>query len=334
MRLSIIIPMYNVELYIKKCLQSCINQDISSNDYEIIIVNDGSQDDSLKIAESIAVKVNNIRIISQQNKGLSIARNTGLKHSTGNYVWFVDSDDCVRENCLRRLLDQCEHDKLDILAVCAANVIDGIEKKRFSYTFNGVMLGGEAIDKGGMQYCVPFSIYRREFLIQHELSFYPGIFHEDSEFSPRSYYYAQRVGFSNEIVYLVTINPNSITRTINYMRALDYLKVAISIHDFYRINTMKDIHSAFFHNHVSLMINNAMAILVNPKGNCTTRMNVVYSFTNALYEYRYLFQHLLHSSIFKYKIEGLLFVLFPRKAINIYSMLQYFKKTCSKIFLL
>ena len=104
------------------------------------------------------------------------------------------------------------------------------------------------LDRGRMQHCVPFTIYRRAFFLQHHLKFYPGIFHEDSEFSPRSYYYAKRVGFSNEIVYLVTINPNSITRSINYKKSFDCLKVAMSAHDFF-VEVTKGMHAAFFHNH-------------------------------------------------------------------------------------
>ena len=102
-KLSLIIPMYNVELYIEKCLNSCINQDLSADEYEIIIVNDGSKDNSLSIAESIAQKHNNVRIITQTNGGLSSARNTGLINSRGEYIWFIDSDDWIEPNVLKEL---------------------------------------------------------------------------------------------------------------------------------------------------------------------------------------------------------------------------------------
>ena len=324
MLLSIIIPMYNVEQYIEQCLLSCLKQNVSTSDYEIIVINDGSPDGSLFIAERVASKASNIHIVSQPNGGLSAARNTGVKHAKGDYLWFVDSDDRIRENCLKSLVEQCELEHLDMLAVAAANVIDGREVRRFSYTNMAVVSGGEVLDRGGMQHCVPFTIYRREFFLQHQLQFYPGIFHEDSEFSPRAYYYAKRVGFCNEIVYIVTINPNSITRSVNYKKSFDCLKVAISVHDFL-VNVTKGKHATFYHNHIALMINNAMANLMIPSNNEQYQKTSIKNFSKELYCNRFLFKHCRKSTVLKYKIEGLLFTLFPQKCFRIYSFLQIFR---------
>ena len=114
MKLSIIVPMYNVELYIEKCLLSCLNQDLPASDYEIIVVNDGSPDSSLAIAERIASLYDNLTIVSQKNAGLSAARNKALSLAKGKYVWFVDSDDRIQENCLRYILDECYNNGLDL----------------------------------------------------------------------------------------------------------------------------------------------------------------------------------------------------------------------------
>ena len=324
MHLSIIIPMYNVELYIEACLLSCLKQDIPLSDYEIIVVNDGSPDGCLAIAERVASTTSNIRIVSQPNGGLSVARNTGVKHAKGDYLWFVDGDDRIREDCLKSLVEQCERDNLDMLAIAAANVIDGREVRRFSYTNLSVVSGGEVLDRGGMQHCVPFTIYRREFFLQHQLEFYPGIFHEDSEFSPRSYYYAKRVGFTNDVVYLVTINPNSITRTVNYKKSFDYLKVAMSIHDF-SLNVAKGEHALFYHNHIALMINNAMANFLISVDDEVKRKHAELEFAKELLANKWLIKHLHSSSILKYRIEGFLFSLFPQHTVKIYRMLQKLK---------
>lgn len=321
MRLSIIIPMYNVELYIEDCLLSCLKQNISASEYEIIVVNDGSPDGSLAIAERVASTASNIRIVSQPNGGLSAARNTGVKHAKGDYLWFVDGDDCIREDCLKSLVEQCERDNLDMLAIAAANVIDGCEVRRFSYTNLSVVSGGEVLDRGGMQHCVPFTIYRCEFFLQNHLEFYPGIFHEDSEFSPRSYYYAKRVGFTNDVVYLVTINPNSITRTVNYKKSFDCLKVAMSIHDF-SLNIAKGEHATFYHNHIALLINNAMSNFLIPVDDEEKRKHAELKFTKELFANKWLIKHLHSSSILKYRMEGILFSLFPQHTVKIYRMLQ------------
>lgn len=106
--LSIIIPVYNVENYVEHCITSCLKQNILISEYEIIIVNDGSTDNSLFIAEKTATGHPNIKIISQCNKGLSMARNKGLSLAQGDYIWFVDSDDYIEENCLKQIIETCK----------------------------------------------------------------------------------------------------------------------------------------------------------------------------------------------------------------------------------
>ena len=115
MILSIIIPVYKVELYLEKCLYSCLNQDIPREDYEIIVVNDGSPDKSLQIAERIAAIETNIVVISQENGGLSVARNTGLLRAKGKYVWFVDSDDWIEPDMFEIMYQAIEEAEADIV---------------------------------------------------------------------------------------------------------------------------------------------------------------------------------------------------------------------------
>ena len=115
MLLSIIVPLYNSAAYLPRCLESLLHQDISSEEYEIILINDGSPDNSLDIANEYALKYPNIRVFSQENKGTSGARNTGLLEARGKYVYFVDPDDYVLENSLRVILNRMEEASLDVL---------------------------------------------------------------------------------------------------------------------------------------------------------------------------------------------------------------------------
>ena len=124
MKLSIIIPVYNVEKYVEKCLRSCAEQDLPSDEYEIIVVNDGTKDSSLEIVERVAKDYSNIAIISQENAGLSAARNKGLSLAKGEYIWFIDSDDWIEKNCLQKIIRKCFEDGLDVLGICAANVVN------------------------------------------------------------------------------------------------------------------------------------------------------------------------------------------------------------------
>ena len=112
-KLSIIIPVYNTEEYLPRCLNSCLEQDLPANEYEIIAINDGSSDNSLQILNAYALKYPNIRVINQENRGLGATRNRGLNLAIGEYIWFVDSDDWVLENCLLDIYENCKD--VDIL---------------------------------------------------------------------------------------------------------------------------------------------------------------------------------------------------------------------------
>lgn len=323
MKLSIIVPMYNVELYIEKCLLSCISQDIPTSDYEIIVINDGSPDGSLAIAERIASLYDNITIVSQENAGLSAARNTGLSLAKGKYVWFVDSDDSIQENCLKYIVQECYNKDLDLLALCAASVAENNLIRRFSYSEKFVCKGVELMINNKIQHCAPFTIYRRQFLVDNNIKFYEGIYHEDSEWSPRVYYHAKKVGFTNEILYFVTINPNSITRTANPKKGFDCIMVAESLDNFYN-TTAKGECSIFFHNYISLMLNNGLSNFLTKVENATSFSEK--EFRIVLYKKRHLFMNLRNSSILKYKIEGYLFSLFPKYALDLYRLMQVVNK--------
>lgn len=115
MFLSMIIPVYNTGKYLKECLDSCVKQDISSDEYEIICVNDGSTDNSLQIIEDYASRFSNIKLINQKNGGVSRARNTAIDCAEGDYVWFIDSDDIIKENCLGKLKSVINTEHCDLL---------------------------------------------------------------------------------------------------------------------------------------------------------------------------------------------------------------------------
>ena len=122
--ISIIIPMYNAELYIKKCLESVINQ--SLDDIEIIVVNDGSTDGSLEICKRYAEVDNRIVILNNKNKGVSVARNEGINIATAEYIMFVDADDWIEENMCQNLykrINECDAD------ICFCNNIKEYKNK-------------------------------------------------------------------------------------------------------------------------------------------------------------------------------------------------------------
>ena len=114
-RISLIIPFYGVESYIGKCLSTVYEQDISEDEYEVICINDCSPDNSEEIVLEYAAKHSNLKLLKHDvNLKLGAARNTGLRAAKGRYVWFIDSDDYIKSNCLREILSYCEKNNLEI----------------------------------------------------------------------------------------------------------------------------------------------------------------------------------------------------------------------------
>lgn len=119
-KISIIVPVYNVENYLEKCLDSLVNQTLT--DIEIILVDDGSTDNSSKILDSYRNIYNNIQVISKKNGGMSDARNVGLTHATGEYISFVDSDDYIEKDMLEKLYTKAKEKDYDIV-FCNINIV-------------------------------------------------------------------------------------------------------------------------------------------------------------------------------------------------------------------
>lgn len=172
-RLSIIIPVYNLEAYISETIMSCLNQDIPLNEYEIICIDDGSKDDSLSIITSLCQQYTNISVISKKNGGVSQARNVGLADAKGQYVWFVDGDDLLTPNCLKSLLSIAESQEPDILWFKMRNFHD---KPKYDSSYVSIKSCDRREDLynfmftlGGGGVCV--NLYRRDLLLKHSLFF-------------------------------------------------------------------------------------------------------------------------------------------------------------------
>lgn len=314
-RISLVIPLYKVEAYIDRCLGTCLNQDIPEDEYEIIAVDDQSPDSSAEKAEAVALNYPCIRVLRQEHAGLSTARNLGLANAVGDYVWFIDSDDWIEENCLGRVLRAAESLELDILRIGAADVSEGGIKKRFSIPETGVVAGRTLIDEGKMQICVPFAIFRREFLTGCGLSFMEGIFHEDAEFSPRAYFLAERVGAIDQCLYYVRANKGSITRSYNPKRSLDYLECVIPSLSAFADKTGREYRKGF-DNLISSNFSNAL------KNSLSFHPEDREELDRCAYRQRRYLKHLRRSVVMKYRIEGLVLSLFPRHMCAAYKAMK------------
>ncbi|MGN0998717.1 MAG: glycosyltransferase [Faecousia sp.] len=170
--LSFIVPVYNTELFLDECLRSLLEQDISSDDYEIICVNDGSTDGSLGIVRKYEAQTPNLLVIDQDNAGVCTARNAGLEIASGDYIWFVDSDDLIQKNILAEIKEKVSCGHYDRI------IID-------HFLFQDAFSESGARRNTSWQDTVVWrNIFRREYLLKHDLRFhYPELeFGEDALF--------------------------------------------------------------------------------------------------------------------------------------------------------
>ena len=219
MKLSIIVPVYNVADYLPKCLDSLLAQNLPQNEYEIIVVNDGSTDNSAVIAQQYADNYANISLVNQANQGLSGARNTGIKQAKGDYIQFVDSDDYLVE--LDGLMKKVVKDNLDVLRFNYENVNDNGEiinpnkdPKHFVDFSNDVVDGLTFLNNklGPACYAWQF-IIKREFVV--DCLFKEKIYFEDTEWTPRMLLKAGRVASTSAVAYYYLVREGSITKAVN-----------------------------------------------------------------------------------------------------------------------
>ena len=217
MTLSIIVPVYNVRPFLEKCVDSLLAQDLPPEEYEIILVDDGSTDGGGELCDRLKERHPAIRVIHQANQGLSAARNAGLGIAQGKYVQFVDSDDWIETHVLQGLVRKMEADELDVLRFGFRRVDE-----------NGVVLdradaaapGAEKVQPGAsfLTDHLGFSCYawqfmlRRGFVMENDLLFMPGIIFEDVEWTPRVLQAASRTCSEETIVYDYLERTGSITR--------------------------------------------------------------------------------------------------------------------------
>lgn len=234
-KLSIIVPVYNVEKYLERCLNSLINQTLK--EIEIICVNDGSTDNSLQILEKFAGQDKRIRIINQKNKGLSGARNTGIKLVQGEYFGFLDSDDWVDLDYFEKLYKRAKECDADI------SLGDFIRKGKFKHKIR-LKLNKEEEFVGdndkfyGSQFyhfpCVWNKIYRTKKF--NDLRFIEGIYFEDGPYTIQALHRANKIVTCCDTYLYYFVNPNSIVRTLNKKKEQDMYNSSKFILNYIRDN--------------------------------------------------------------------------------------------------
>lgn len=221
-KFSIIVPVYNTEKYVKRCLDSIKSQ--SFKDYEVIIINDGSTDNSSDIISKYPYK-----IINQENQGLSMARNNGVKEATGDYLIFLDSDDYIEKNLLKEITKSLSNDP-DLVRFQVKDIFENGKTIRYNETpfkgKNGVK-AFELISKYHFVENAWAYAIKREFYLKEKFSFEKGTYHEDFGLIPLVIIKSKIVNSINYVGYCYYQRDGSI------MNSSDYSKTKKKVIDFY-----------------------------------------------------------------------------------------------------
>ena len=233
-KLSIIVPVYNASPYIEHCLETISQQDLSPDDYEVIIIDDGSTDDSLDSCRKLADK-RNTKIIHRENGGAGRARNTGIAKASGEYIYCFDVDDDLEKGSLSTLLNQCFDQDLDVLFFGAlveyaseeVRVSDPQDDHYFERRQNPRIRTGEELLVEQQQthnFCAQpcMHIAKRQLLINNDIRFAEGIVNEDNLYVFHTTIHAQRANVNPHPYYRYIVHPHSVTtETRNTLRQFD-----------------------------------------------------------------------------------------------------------------
>lgn len=212
-KISLVVPMYGVESYIERCLQSIYANPEAKECIEVILIDDGSPDKSSQIAQRwiASNSITNARIISQENKGLGGARNTGLRNAKSPWIWFIDSDDEILPDSLNNILKRLDS-SLDFIAFNYLLLPDNRLGFNVSESIEYVPVEEVACKFIINSPC--FNVYKADFLRNKELWFREKFLHEDNEMAIRVLSYAKNISFYPIVIYKYYLsNASSITNT-------------------------------------------------------------------------------------------------------------------------
>ena len=227
-KISVVIPVYNVERYLAECVDSVLAQ--SFGDYEIFLVDDGATDSSGAMCDAYAARDPRVRVIHRQNGGLSAARNTGLDAAAGTYVYFLDSDDYIAPDALEKLHALAERESADVVFFDAWVFFTDCEPDPKVYQYHrsrdyGCKPGREMLldllDTDEYRTAVPLMLFRRDYMLWHSLRFREGILHEDELFTFYVYHGDGRIAHCHEEFYARRMRPASIMTGASLVRRYD-----------------------------------------------------------------------------------------------------------------
>lgn len=241
MNLSVIVSVYNLEKYIAKCIESFYNQNIPFDDYELIIIDDGSTDKSSEIIISYSKKYSNIRYYYKNNGGASSARNYGLPFARGKYIWFFDGDDWVKPNILKSILEIINSFNPDTIYLNYTRINESnYVLHETSFGRINILSGIDLFKIASGDFIMPHRhIIKKEIILNNNITFIEGITFEDDEWAPRLLYYSNKCFIYKEPIYYYLKRKSSLMASFNHKKIPSFLKVIESL-KFFRDNNVKN----------------------------------------------------------------------------------------------
>lgn len=287
MKLSIIVPVYGVEKYIEQCIASLLTP--GCNDYEIIVVNDGTKDKSIEIIEQ-SFTDQRIRIIHKENGGLSSARNLGIREAQGEYVWFFDSDDWAETKHLTNVISKLNDIDYLYFRSLFVNYEDS-GKTLISNIKTETNSSKDLYCSKSYHQSAPFYIFKKDILVKNNHYFKEGILHEDALFTPITLTLCKNITSYTEPVYHYRQRSESITSSVSPKRILDLIYVISELHKFgYKQLDRKERY--LWGNTIAQTVNELL--FLSQKCNDSDVINKVKEYVN---NNTYLLGYLLHSGI-------------------------------------
>lgn len=276
LKFSLILPVYNVESYLEQCIASCESQDIPKEEYELIAINDGSTDASLHILSDLAAKHSNLKVISQSNVGLSGARNAGLQLARGEYIWFIDSDDVIKEDVLSDIYNKLKLNDLDAIHIGYQKICNSGEFNTFKPKLDGyknVCSGIYFLNNILREEFYAWSfIFKKHFLLQNSFKYTLGITFEDIDSIPILLLKAKRIAAFNRIAYFYRQRSNSIIHSVNYKMIDDMYGVCLKYNNLLFNSNAPKIEQKIYKRLISSFLISYYIFL--SKMNCATERNM------------------------------------------------------------
>ncbi|MEL0456399.1 glycosyltransferase family 2 protein [Flavobacteriaceae bacterium SZ-1-7] len=263
--LSLIIPVYNLEFYIEKCLNSIVGQDLAPDQFEVIIINDGSKDNSKEIIENYTCQYSNFKLFNIENAGVSNARNQGIKHSKGSFLLFIDGDDWLDKGALTKIYDAINQDKFEVAKF-------GYTKRYANKKWEDIILNDKIKFDSGLDFVVKSKcsyFYPWQYVFSSNLVKSNGLlfntdltFSEDKEFLIRVLAHTTRFKYLGFKVYNYNLERESaVSSKISDKSLRDLIDANVLIYTFARLKVKEPNHRKALEDNAISSISNSYYIL-------------------------------------------------------------------------